>query len=305
MASSGFFPLYQHGKTFIATGHPSVQAFNMSLGSPAWYDMLEDPGLTSLNMSGETGASWTDMLHPNHEVMGGRYDLRYAGPNTAAPSRVFIDLIKPGDVFPSKTLTQNFTSLNLSGSQFAIHFNFVFIWGWRTNEFDEDGDFNIQLRLQVPNNVNLSTLGKTWTMTDLPTGGFNGFKKGADSPGHLWLDETTDQIHYIDANQIEHTIPNTGGSVSAPGSDPGQIYIDSLVPRLGFTSNERRFLTKNALLETDSAQAGLPILRQTALEVGYLHVTSGTRRLSYLQLTATNPGTGFESNHLLCDGSDF
>ncbi len=308
------FTSHTSGKTFNVTGGPDVPVFNLGLASPVFFDMTEDPAVTNISMSGETTFSFADMIHPMHEIAGFFQGLRLDGPNSDTPGKFIFKIIDPSGV-TKRTVSINVAIPSLSPSEFALA-ETVNMWGWiknlggSINEIDANGTWTNRVSFELPIGTELATTDKTFSMTNLPAGGFDGFKVGTDgtSTGAMWVDETDDLIHWIDGEQIEHTIKKIGGSLAAVGSDAGQIYMDTPLPRLGYISNEKRFLTVEALLETDSLSAGLPVLRQTGLEVGYLHVTGGDaskRRHGWIQITAENPTTTFDSNHLLGDGSEF
>jgi len=309
------FTSHTSGKTFNVTGGDDVTVFELGLASPKFFDMLEDEDVTAISMSGETTFSFADMLHPMHEIAGFAQVLRIDGPNSSTPGKFIFKIINPSSG-TNRTVSFNTAIPNLNSDQFFITTT-VNMWGWIKNlagssidEIEGNGTWINRVSFELPIGTELASSDKSFEMTNDPTGGFDGFKVGTSgvSQGAMWIDEADDLIHWVDRNQIEHTIKKAGGSLTATGSDAGQIYMDTTLPRLGYISNEKRFLTVTALLETDSIQAGLPILRQNNLEVGYIHVTGKSvsdRRHGWIQITAEQASAAIDSNHLLGDGSEF
>lgn len=237
------------GKTFDDGNGSTIQTFGMDLARSEFLTLVANSDPVDATMTGGSTFDISLLDHPNHELIGFVDSVRIDGPFTASDVFLRSRISNPGGTLKiNSVVTIAFPTL--SSSQFAFGLA-AGVAGWvllTPDEIDENGTWTERFTvhhpgagdpdIQVDDTKNFSVTNHVEPST---------FFKGTSAGKAMWwVDETTDQIHFLDSSNIEHTIRNTGGSLTATGSSPGQIYVDSTLPRLGFISNAKRFLTVTA-----------------------------------------------------------
>lgn len=275
-----------------ASGGP-IKIYGAGHVTPRFEQRFQVSTIFSIVGSGETDFNFSqplpDLNHPTHGVEIFLVKVQRNGPASAATLTFRFTLRLNGGQVNSNDQVISFPAQG-SGTDFVAMA--AVGWHWVSGEITQQSSgYSNKCELLVNGSPIGVTIERFFSTTSVPS--ISSFLRGINSPGAMWIQVDDESIHYVDDLQIEHTIPSSGGSLSVPGAVDGQIYIDSLLPRIGYTVNERRFLTRAAIRE-------IAVRQVSGKTPGYIHVTNlSNDRRYWIQMIGADG-----KNYILSDGRD-
>jgi len=281
------------GKDLNGIALGTIKIYGAGNVTPRFEQRFTIASVFSSVASGESNFNFSqplpDLNHPTHGVEIFLVKIQRNGPAPAATATFRMRILLNGGIVKTLSLNQFFPAQNSST-------NFVSFaaagWHWISGEITvQSSGWSNKCDIIATGSGIVDSVERFFQTTSVPS--ISSFQLGSAAVGNFWIDPTDELIHYIDHIQIEHTIAKLSGSGSAPGAVDGQIWIDSLAPRINYTVNGRKFTGRTGIRELISRQ-------QSNKTPGFIHVTSlGANRSYWIQMIGADG-----KNYIVSDGRD-